>query len=319
MIFLIFVRILFLILVLILLYTLFDVFREIKLRGYIGNIFGKFSSQYEERRKNREVYILLEGEREDTTFIEKLDLLIERSGLKSYVPFISAEILGIFSVVSSFIVAMFFQKLAGLMIFSVAVFFITILFIYLSLKQLAKFTYDRIDDQLLVYINTLENLTTTNSDIVEIMEKALPYMKEPLKTFSRQFVFECKKGVSKENAFKHFENKIESRRFKQLIKNLEVCSKYEANYKEILNKSRIIMKNYFSEKARRTKEVRQGRLAIISVIIVGIILFQMVAQFDEDLVFQLKNTFIGNIIIGYNLFVILFAIFKFITLDKINY
>lgn len=319
MIFLILVRILFLILVLILLYTLFDVFREIKLRGYIGNIFGKFSSKYEERRKNRDVYILLEGETEDITFLEKIDLLIERSGLRSYIPFVTGEILIVFSIISALIISILFQKISGQILFSIAIFFIIIFFIYLSLRQLSKITYDKIDDQLLVYINTLENLTSTNSDIIEIMEKALPYMREPLKTFSRQFTFECKKGVTKEEAFKNFENKIESKRFKQLIKNMEICSKYEANYKEILNKSRVIMKNYFSEKERRKKEVRQGRIAIITVIIIGIILFKIVLQIDDGLALQLKNTFIGNIIMGYNLFVVLFAMFKFITLDKINY
>lgn len=300
-------------------YILFDIFKEIKLKGYIGNIFGKISSKYEERRKDREVYILLEGEKENVSFWEEIDLLIERSGIKAYVPFITSEILCIITILAALIVSAICQKIFGLIVFSIPIFFMFIFLVYLALKQLAKITYNKIDDQVLIYINTLENLTAANSDIVEIIDKALPFMKEPLKSFSRQFVFECRKGILVEQAFKNFENKIESKRFKQLIKNLEICSKYEANYKEILRKSRVIMKNYFTEKERRKKEVRQGRIAIVSTIFIGIVLFKMVIGINDNLILELKNTYSGNLIIGYNLFVVLFATLKFITLDNINY
>lgn len=307
------------VLIISLIYILFDILQEIKLRGYIGNVLGKISSKYEERKKNREVYLLLEGEREEISFLEKVDLLIERSGLKSYAPFITSEILCVITVITALVSAIICMKVLGSIVFSVPVFFTMILLVYLILKELSKITYDKIDDQVLIYINILENLTSTNSDIVEIMEKAIPFMKEPLKGFSKCFTFECKTGTTVEQAFRNFEKKIESKRFRQLLKNLEICSKYEANYKEILKKSRIIMKNYFTEKERRKKEVRQGRIAIVSIVFLGIVLFKLVLGINGDLISELKNTYIGNIIVAYNLFVLLFAVFKFITLDDINY
>jgi tight adherence protein B len=312
-------RILLVILIITSLYSFFDIFREIYKRGYLQGILGDAKKKYVERQKAREMSILLDGEKENIKFLERMDLLIERSGLRAYANFITSEILIIFTIVLAFTTAFIFQKISHLLVFSIAIFFAVIFLAYLALNQLAKFTYDRIDDQVLVYINTLENLSSSNSDIVEIIGKALPYIREPLRSYSTQFVFECRKGVPIVQAFKNFENKIESYRFKQLLKNLEICSKYEANYREILSKSRIIMKNYFVEKEKRKKEVRIGRIAILSTVGVGLVLFKLVLGFNEDLFEQLKGTSIGNIILGYNLFVLMFAALKFITLDKLNY
>lgn len=312
-------RVLLSILILTLLYSLFDVFREIHRQGYIQGFLGSITDKYIHRKKNREISMLLEGEKEEKSFLERVDLLIERASLKVWLPFITSEILIVFTIFVAFTCAFIFQRISGVVVFSIAVFFSVIFLVFVLLKQLAKHTYDKIDDQVLIYINILENLASSNSDIVEIMEKSLPYIKEPLKSYSAQFIFECKKGLPIYKAFKNFENKIESKRFRQLLKNLEVCSKYEANYKEILTKSRVIMKNYFTEKERRKKEIREGRIAIGTVLILGVFLINLVSSFNDNLHDQLKHTFIGNIIIGYNLFVIMLALYKLITLDKINY
>ncbi len=300
-------------------YMMFDIVREIHRRGYIKSLWSNVQDKYDDRRKNREVILLLEGEKENKTFLEKIDSLIENARIKILLPFMTSEILIGITLCIALISAFIAQKVFGLVVFSIPVFFTVIMFVVLALRSLSKVTYDKIDDQVLLYINTLENLAASNSDIVQIMEKALPYINEPLKEFSRQFIFECKKGIPIDLAFRNFEGKIESQRFKQLLKNLAVCSKYEANYREILNKSRVIMKNYFVEKERRKKEVREGRLAIISVVIVGLLLFKLVGGFTDNLFYLLKTTLVGNMILGYNICVVLYAIYKFITLDRINY
>lgn len=312
-------RFLLIVVIFILLYTIFDLLREIYRRNYIKLAFGNLKTRYEDRKMIREVAILLEGEKEKSTFLEKVDILIENSRIRTRIPFITSEIFIFMTICVAFISAFFVQKAFGIIVFSVPVFFAVIMFVVLALKSLSKMTYNRIDDQVLIYINTLENLSAANSDIVEIMDKALPYIREPLNGYTKQFVFECKKGVPIDVAFKNFESKVESLRFKQLLKNLSVCSKYQANYREILNKSRIIMKNYFVEKERRKKEVRQSRAAIICVVFVGLVLFQLVSGFTDNFFELLKTTLVGNIILGYNIFVILYAIYKFITIDKVNY
>ncbi len=313
------VRVLIFIILLIFLYFMFDIVREINRRGYISSLFGNVQGQYEKRKKQREVTLLLEGDKDDKKLIEKMDYLIESSRINQTFPLLTSEIFMAVTIIFSLITAVIVQILTKVSIFSIAAFFLIIMIVILILRALSKSTYDKIDDQVLIYLNTLENLAASNSDIVEIIEKSLEYTKEPLRSYNEEFVFQCKKGIPITTAFKNYQDKIESRRLKQVLKNLEICSKYEANYREILNKSRVIMKNYFLEKERRKKEVREGRFAIISVVVIGIILFNLVGSFNEDLYFYLKNTTAGNIILGYNIAVLLFAIYKFITIDKINY
>lgn len=312
-------RILVAILIAIVLYNLFDIFREIKRQDYLGNALGELNGKYKDRKKRREVLQLIEGEKEEKTLIEKIDLLIEHSCIRIYFPFLTSEVFIVSTTAIALIVSILFYKITHIAVVSIPVFFMIILLIYIGLNLLARRTYDKIDDQVLVYINILENLTSSNSDIVEIMEKALPYINEPLKKYTYQFVFECRKGVPVAKAFKNFENKVESLRFKQLLKNLAVCSKYEANYIEILSKSRVIMKNYFLEKARRKKEIRESRITIITTVVIGLFAIKEVIGFCPSLKDQLINSALGNMLVAYNAFVIMLAIYKFITLDKLNY
>lgn len=312
-------RILLSILILMLLYDLFDIFREIKEKGYFKEIIGDFNESYLLRKQKRESAKILEGENEKKTFIEKIDLLVERSGIRAYSNKITTEIIIIGTIIMAFISSVVFYAVVKLFIFVIPIFLGVIFLVYLILGELARRTYDKIDDQLLMYINTLENFSFTSSDIVEIMEKSLPYIKEPLKNYSKQFVFQCKKGLSIVQAFKNFEDKVESLRFKQLIKNLAICSKYQANYREILGKSRVIIKNYYTEKTRRQKEIKEGRIAIVVTMAVGALIISQVVNVCPNFKDQMLHSFLGNILVGYNIFVVMFAIFKFITLDKINY
>ncbi|MBE6047155.1 MAG: hypothetical protein E7213_01900 [Clostridium sp.] len=312
------IRFLLVIIILILLYLIIDLFREILIRGYILGIWSKVQDKYEERQRKRKTVLLLEGEHENKSVLERVDILIERAQLKRFFPFLTSEILIVVTLIVAFLISFLVYKFFQLMIFAIPVFFLVIMFTILLLQSMCKITYDKIDEQVLIYINILENLAASNGDIVTIMEKSIPYLKEPLKTFTTQFVFECKKGIELDEAFKNFQNKIESKRLKQLLINLQVSSKFKANYKDILSKSRVIMKNYFSEKERRKKEVREGRIAIISILILEGFLVKLVSGFIPNLFFELKNNLIGNIILEYNFFVIMFAIYKFITLGKMN-
>lgn len=292
---------------------------EIREKKYINKIFDDVNKIYSERQKIREAKFLYEGSTNDKKSIDKIDELVERSRIKTIIPYITSELLIAGTLVLALVSAFLLNKFYGFWLYTLAAFTVVIFIVIFTLKYFEKKTFNKIDKQLLVYINTLKNLCSSNNDIVVIIEKSIPYVEEPIKEYLEQFVFECRKGISVNKAFRTLEDKIENKRFKQLIKNLAICSKHEANYEKIIKKSKVILKHYFEEKERRKKAVNSGRSVIVITLFMGLFTFNILQSFSGNLLDSLKTTLVGNMLLGYFLIVLIYATYKFITLDKLNY
>lgn len=300
-------------------YFFISIITEVREKKYLNKILDDVNKIYTERQKEREAKFLYEGSTNDKRFIDKIDELVERSRIKTLAPFITSELLIAATLVLALVSAFLFNKYYGFWLYTVAAFASVIFVIVFTLKYMEKRTFNKIDKQLLVYINTLKNLCSSNNDIVVIIEKSILYVEEPIKEYLEQFVFECRKGIPVYKAFRNLEDKVENKRFKQLIKNLAICSKHEANYEKIIKKSKVILKHYFEEKERRKKAVNSGRSVIVITFAMGLFTFNILQSFSGNLLSTLKTTLVGNVLLGYFLIVLIYATYKFITLDKLNY
>ena len=186
---------------------------------------------------------------------------------------------------------------------------------YIALYIASGLTYEKVDDGLLLFINHLENFSSTTDDVVTLFEKTLPYVKEPLKRYVEEFVNEAKSGDLK-LAFRNFEKKVENKRFKSILNNLEIASRHEANYKDILGESRVILKGYFESKQRNKSIVQNGRAEILLVLLMAGVMIGVMSGITPNLLFDLQNTLAGNFIILYCVIVFIFIIWQFIAFDK---
>lgn len=300
-------------------YRLIKLFMDLKRQDFLSNFFDSFSKKYEVRKIEQQAKFLYEGATKDKRFIEKVDGLIQKSRIRLIIPVLSSELLITVTLIGAFILSFFSYVWLKLLIISIGVFALVILGVIVILEFMAKITFDKIDKQQLSYTNVLKNLSVANSDIVVIFEKSIPYAEEPLRSYVKQFVFECQKGVNLDKAFKTLEDKIENNRLKQLIKNLSIASKHDGNYGKVLNEARIIFKHYYSEKERRKKAVSSGRMGIVLLIAIGLLVFKLLEAFTGNIFDGLNKTPIGNALLGYFLVVFIYTIYKFVTLGKLNY
>ena len=300
-------------------YFLIKLLMDLKKRDFISNFFDSFSKKYEIRRIQEEAKFLYEGATKDKKLIEKLDGLLQKSRIRSVFRFLTSEILIMATIALATVVSIIIYLFSNSMILSIAAFIFIGFAVILIFKSMANISFNKIDKQQLSYTNILKNLSVSNNDIVSIFEKSIPYADEPIKGYVEQFVFECKKGISLEKAFKNLEDKIENGRFKQLLKNLLIASKHDGNYGKVLNESRIIFKHYYAEKERRKKEVNSGRLGITLIVVIGIVVFKLLESFTGNIFVMLNQTSVGNVLLVYFLIVFIYAIYKFVNLDRLNY
>lgn len=272
--------------------------------------------RYTNRREKSEKIYLEEGYVAKIGFLDKLDILIERSGLRKVIPFATSEIFIFFMLLVS-ILGYFVSKafIYDFWIINLGISILILIGFYLFLYITSGKTYEKIDNILLLYINNLENFSGSINDIITLFERVIPYTKEPLKQYTEDFVNEAKSGNIK-LAFRNFEKKIENRRFKNIIKNLEISSRHEANYEEVLKEARKTLKGYFGAKEDNKSTAKNGRVEIIMILFMGFIVMFIMKGFAPNLLFDLKSTPTGNYLIGFTMFLFLLIIWNFIKIDK---
>jgi tight adherence protein B len=289
-------------------------------KNLVGEKLRVLDERYEKRLSKKQLEIIYNGSYENKKYIEKVDDIIESSSIRFIFPLITSEIFLFSSIVIAVVSTTAFHAfIYSSVIFDILIFISGLFLPYLLLKKATAIVGGKIDSQILPWLNTLSNLSATNDDIVAIVEKSTLYLKTPLRKYAEGFVLEAKQGVELQNAITHFEDKVSNRRLKQFIRNLGVCSKHDADYKKVINKSKILLRGYFIEKARRKKDITQGKMDIVVTLVIGIVLFYIVVALQPEFSKTITETFIGNLLIGYNLFVLLFGIYKMITIDELNF
>lgn len=245
--------------------------------------------------------------------------MIEKANVRHKFRFFSAELLIIGSVIISIIIfiitfQILFNVLACLA-FSVA----TYLAPRFILKGISHRNAEIIDTQLVHYINILNNYCHVQDDIIYAFERSINNVREPLKSYNIALVNEIKHGLPVFDALENFKNKVDNKKFKMFIKNIQIGVKYNGSYLTILTKSKEIIKKYIIERDRRKSQVMTNRFMIYAMIGIDIIILFSLQATNPSLKIDLKHSLQGQLVFTYNIVIILFSIYKSFTLEKFEY
>lgn len=276
--------------------------------------------RYEERllsEKADEIY--KKKRRGQGSIISKVDKLIYSSNIRRTFKFMSSELF-IFidlAVALAFSMAVYILFLSSL--FSIIAFCAVMVFSYALLKEMARRNFDRVDNSIMPFINSLKSASKVKNSLLFMMEESTKSLKEPLKTHNKEFVMEIKRGIPMEKAFDNYINKVENIRLKNILKNLYICSINNADYSKLLDKTKIVVRRYYEEKERRKKKVESGQAGIIAIILISLLIIHGLTGITPDFYDKMMASTVGQLLIGYIIGVIIFALYKCITLKDFNY
>lgn len=267
----------------------------------------------DKRKKNKEKLEIEQGFQEKYSFLDNFDLLIERSGLKEKMPFINSEIY----IAITLLIATMFLILSERNIFiGIILALIIIATSYMFLYFKSGHNYEKIEVQIMPFINLLENYSKTNDDIVAIFQKTIPYLKYPLKSYIEQFVVEVNTYGDMYKSFSNLEYKIENMKLKSLIRNLSMASRFEANYQEVIKDERETFKSYLKAKQKRKSIITNGRIEILMCLGLSAFMLSIFSKFADGIWYALFNTPIGNLIILYCVIVLIICAWNMIAIDR---
>lgn len=267
----------------------------------------------EEEKRHREE----EGRREKVYFLRRMDLLIERSGITSKIPFINT---GTYLMITFTLILVFtggVLLITDLPIMSLMMGLIILFLSYLILYLMSGINYRATEKNILEFTNLLENYSKTNHDIITILNKVYPYLNNPLHDAVEACVIEARSSGDVSKALLNLEHKIELEKFKEIIRNIEICSRYEANYEEIIKDSRKMLRDYIAAREERRALIKNSRIEMVIILFCGILIINMLDNFSEIGIFNvLIHSLIGNVILAYCIVVLFLGFWVLLAIDK---
>lgn len=288
---------------------------------YEKNIVDKITMEFEIRYKKRseleEKRRKLEGNISKVKFLNSFDEMLNRSGLKEKYQLLNSEMyisITLILALISYLLSKFIYNFIGFnLIIAIAVCFISYLIVYYR----SGIAFQNIDNEVMSFINNIENFSTTSKDIVSIFEEVIPFTGNPLTKYLQEFVNTAKSSGDTRSAFAKLESRLENDGLVTLLKNLEMASRNNANYTEIIKESRKVFKKYFKAKSKRKIIISNGRGNILLITLIGLVMVYAVDSFiDGALLHVLSYTPFGNVLLGIGILIVISALWIFIAMDR---
>lgn len=215
----------------------------------------------------REAYVMY-GEMERKNLTGGIDRILSYSGITGRFGWVTAEV-----VMAAVSLLIFLEMLAVVLMFgkffpAVGIAVFTLLLLYETGNLMRALRGRRINDELLHLEDLMEIYAYSNEDILQIMGKAALKIRGPLQGELLKMLYEAENSGQISLALRRLCNRIENKYFKDLILNLEICSRYMANYQDVLKAAKKILKQ--DEQNRKKIQKLYRKSFLYSVMFLGI-------------------------------------------------
>lgn len=280
-------------------YSLIDYLHHFSVvKNVMNNIVTQTTAQEKQRMENEYRIRRDSGAQAKISWISRLDLLILQSNIKKYIKWMNTQIfisIALAGGVLSMIITMNIKKSGSLGLFAMLLFMFGM---YAILYALSSFNYSRVEKGLVSFANIADNFSKSSDDLITILDRVSWYVNEPMKTAIRECVNRAKNTGDTIGAMQQLQMQIEHPQFRQLIRNLEVASRHEANYSEIIEDNRKTLQEYMKFQQERAAIYANGRIELAGVAIAGLISLFMIEDMAECTIIEIMTTGIFGLVIS---------------------
>lgn len=298
-------------------YTLFAYLKKYHvIETRIKSFYEKTEADVEERLRLEEIRKAESGNTDDENLLLKLDRTINYSNIKKIIPFLNSTTYIFTMCIFASIALIVGTKLSGLAIGifcggSVVSIYVVILML------LANINYKKVEGNVMTFINLVENYAKTNNDLISIMGKVHYYLDEPLRTQVEECYYLGQRTGDVDLALDTLQRNVQHKKFKEIIRNLIICSHYEANYEDVVEDSRDMLITYLAGKRERAEMARNARIELSILLGACVVVFYMIQSFlGESIIALLQSNIIGMIILIYCVICIFLVIFNIVFIGR---
>ena len=293
------------------------IIKEMNKNHMITGIKSYFKDRSDIRKDLEQNKVLEDGYGQNMGLLYRLDLVLYQSGISKNLPWMVSEIFFLMSVFMTTACFTAVLILSGKMLYALCTGILFVFIEYMTVTLLMAHNTKRIEEDIINFANLLDNYSKTSDDIVSIMENTWLYLGEPLRSSVRNCCAECRTSGDTVAAFKRLELSVRHPKFSELVRNLELCSRYNADYSSVIRKNRELIENYLAQKQIRKQMANNSRLNILILYAGAGVVIKLLEGIGENGIFKmLTGSLTGNIILIITFAVILYSAKKMLTLTK---
>lgn len=192
----------------------------------------------------------------------RIEQLLEYSGLKNRIPGLSAEwwiLLQLVTGMALFCVCSLFGFI-GIGVGSVAVLF---WLEWMALRISCRRNFRRTEEDLTKLLDFLGNYSVTSGEITGIFDQISRYMKEPVQSALNACFLEATTTGDSQTALLAMAEKVEHPKFKELARNMEITSRYCADFSALVQGSRRSLREYLRTVQERHSMTREAGINLV--------------------------------------------------------
>ena len=266
---------------------------------------GRLSDQLQAHSMERQKQLKRIQYQDRRTGILKLEGMLYSSGLQKAVPFMSAELLILFMLLlagTGYAMASFLKT--GLL-FKVLALLLGPALILLVLHVKALLNYNRIEKNLIAFLNLLDNFSTTEGEITAILYKVSRFLEPPLSTILQECYFQTQITGDTSRALFELQEKASHPKFKEIIRNLEVCSRYDADYASVVSSNRKNIQDYMAYRKKRRSIINVAKTELFLLVLMAVFLLGLINVLLQTNVWEIAfRTAAGRAILGFMVLVL---------------
>ena len=282
----------------------------------LKNFYEKAENSVKERWRVEKSQEIERGYSDKENLLIKLDKTIKYSNIRKYIPFLNSNIV-IFVLVLLSATALILGAVFGNLVIGIGAAIAVSLTLIIIVLAMANVNYKKTEENILTFVNLVENYSKTNNDLIAILGKAYPYLDEPLKGYVQEAYLLGKRTGDPDLALTTLQNNVQNKRFREIVRNLQICSHYEANYEEVVNDLRQQLIEYLAGKRSKEAMARNARIELsILIATSGVVMYLMGSFMSNNIFAMLNETFVGKLILLYIIIVLAIALFNMIFINR---
>lgn len=293
-------------------YTVFLFFSLLKQYEILKNAWEKslkvLDAQNQTRKRIEKQTVSLYGEMEKRTFIAKLDAILAYSGLYRRFPGLTAEKSAAGMLTALGLITMLLWFITGKILIGMGAAGLMLCIAYESFHTMRAIRKRKIDAEILHCLDMMEMTAVSSRDVLSIIGKTAVKIKEPLRAELLSAVVDAEHSGDTSQALRRLTNRIENKYLKDLLLNLDICSKYTESYQDVLKASKKIFLQDSVNREKLRKLYKNTLQFILVMTGIGIFCLQAASRLmaaEENVIFLLWHSgTAGQVILLYLLCVI---------------
>lgn len=272
-----------------------------KMKKTLLSVYNQMSEQEKNRAMNSKHERDIHGTNSTKDWLAKIDEELAYSGIKQKIRWLTTELYLLIVILTTTLVITIISVFTNI-IYGLFGGVIVITTFKLVVSLLANSRDKKTEEIMLQFMNIVDNFSKTSDDLINILEKSSRYIDEPLNNQIYDAVIEARNTGDSLTALQQLQDKVKNKHFKVLIRNLEISSRFETNYSDIIEDCRGIFHEYIkSEKEKRSMRLN-GIMEIATMLLCGVFCIYLLGDVTGSgniVIMLLEGGVLGKLILGY--------------------